>query len=115
MPGRRFIPFLAMLTAGIIFSGSVLAADITIKVDKEKKIADISSSLATEVTLLYLVSNDQRRLPLFGRIERGKSVKVPLRFTVPQSVSYGTCEITDPPKEYQQEDDRYYHLSVEIL
>jgi len=97
-----------------LISGVVYAADITIKVDQDKKTASITSSLPVNVTLLNLMSADNRRLPLFSKLTPGKPVEIPLRFTMPESVSYAACEIPNAPNGYEKERDNYYHLSVEI-
>lgn len=105
-----FFLILAIGTAGVAF-----AADVTVKVDKEKNLAVVTSSLPTDVTLLFLVGPGNRRLPLYGKMAPGKSIEIPLRYVMPKAVSYAACEIPDPPKGYEKELDNYYHLSVDIL
>jgi len=106
--------FASLLMFFILFTGMAFAADLSIQVDKDKQQASITSSLSTSVTLLYLVGTDNRRLPLFSRLVPGETVQLPLRFIMPETVSYATCEIPNPPKGYEKELDNYYHLSVEI-
>ena len=91
------------------------AADLIMKVDKEKKVAAITNTLSIPVTLLYMVGPDKMNLPLFARMEAKETVEVPIRFTVPKTIDHATCEIKAPPAGFNKPGDgRVYFLTVAI-
>lgn len=106
--------FLTLAITTALYS-TAHAADLAITVDKDKKVATITSSLSTNVTLLFLVSEDDRRLPLFSKLAPGKASQAPLRFVMPEKLSHAVCEIADAPAGYEKDRDNYYHLTVDIL
>jgi hypothetical protein len=91
-----------------------LGADLKIRFDKEKKTATVTNMLPTKVVLLSLLGKDHMALPLYARLEKGATVVVPLRFIIPQEVDSAICELDEALKGYEREDDRHYHLSVEL-
>lgn len=104
----------AVLVILALLSGSAFAADLTLQLDKDRKLATVTSSFPAEVTLLFVVDGNNRRLPLFARLSPGKSVEVPMHFEVPRTISHANCEISDPPAGLQKESDNYYHLDVQV-
>jgi hypothetical protein len=92
----------------------VLAADLNLKVDKDKKTVAVTNMLPTKVVMLYLVDPDKKFLPLYAQLAKGATVTVPLRFVMPKEIESATCEIVDPPKGYERGDDNHYHLTVEL-
>ena len=91
------------------------AAELILKVDKEKKQVAVTNTLPFQVVLLSLVGPDKRRLPLFAKLESKATVEVPLRFTMPATIDHATCEIHSPPEGFRKPDDnRNYSFSVSL-
>jgi len=107
--------FLVLAAVVLLTALPARAADLLVKVDKDNKVAVVTNTLPTRVTMLFLVgAENKRRLPLHAILDKGATVKIPLRFAVPESIDFATCEIATPPKGYEKGDDGYYHLSVEL-
>ena len=113
----RLIPRLTSAVALLVLLVALpgWAADLTLKVDKEKKVAAVTNTLTIPVTMLYLVGLDKRNLPLFARMGPKETVEVPLRFAMPKTVDHATCEIKEPPEGFKKPaDGHFYHLTVAI-
>ncbi len=84
---------LGMAVLSLLSSLPTLAADLILKVDNSKRVVAVTNTLPTKVTLLYLEGLDHNNLPLFGRIEKGATVDLPLRFVMPASVGQAVAEV----------------------
>jgi hypothetical protein len=72
-----------------------LAADLILKVDKQKNTVAVTNTLSTKVTLLHLVGTDHMNLPLYAQLDKGATVNVPLRFVMPAAVASAACEVSN--------------------
>ncbi len=86
----------AVLGAAVLYMLSALpatAADLILKVDSQKKTVAVTNTLPGKVTMLYLEGPDNSNLPIFAQLDKGATVNVPLRFTMPSHVGNAVCDV----------------------